>query len=107
MVGKLYEYLVIKAPTTIHEYHQEVKDLLLLAERDFPKTPYLVDFIEWKQKWFGTSIETMKGENPYGLSDKELDEIEKGNVLGGRVIDGKFYADWNYDIELPKVKVKK
>ena len=38
--------------------------------------------------------------NPYGLTDKQMDEIQNGNVLGGRVIEGKFYADWNYDIDI-------
>ena len=38
--------------------------------------------------------------NPYDLTDKQLDEVQRGNVLGGRVVDGKFHADWNYDINL-------
>ena len=38
--------------------------------------------------------------NPYGLTDKQMDEIKKGNILGGRVVDGKFYADWNYDVDI-------
>lgn len=44
--------------------------------------------------------------NPYGLSDKEMEEIKAGNVLGGRVVDGRFYADWNYYIEISDEALK-
>lgn len=40
--------------------------------------------------------------NPYNLTEKQLDEIREGNVLGGRVVNGEFLADWNYYIELPE-----
>jgi len=38
--------------------------------------------------------------NPYNLTDKQMEEIRKGNILGGRVVCGRFYADWNYDIDI-------
>lgn len=43
-----------------------------------------------------------KAKNPYNLTDKQMDEIKKGNILSARVVNGKFYADWNYDMVLPE-----
>lgn len=39
---------------------------------------------------------------PYNLTEKQLDEIREGNILGGRVVNGEFLADWNYYIEIPE-----
>jgi len=72
MVGKLYEYLVVSPPRTYPEFYQEVKDLLLLAARDFPElslwnqvgTP--IGYAEkkmddWFEKWFDGIIPSSRG----------------------------------------------
>lgn len=105
LIGELEKRLVIDPPRTYHRLWREVKDLLLLAKRDFPQEPkpptldpsdeelwetamelaaWGVRVIAWSEKWLGnhSPIETMttlsdiKTErDAENFADKRLQEV--------------------------------